>query len=90
MMYAEQQTNVLEDTVKTHYEAKSTAANVLMQLHTQHHQLQSAHDDVWDMRITAEEGMQEFSMPLLQPWPRRTYYFFLGLHIVMGVSFVKS
>lgn len=61
MTYAEQQTNVLEDTVKTHYEAESTAANVLTQLHTQRHQLQGAHDDVWDMRITAEEAKRELA-----------------------------
>ena len=59
MTYADQQTNVLEDTVKTHYEAEGTAANVLTQMHTQRHQLQGAHDDVWEMRKTAEEAKRE-------------------------------
>jgi hypothetical protein len=57
--YAEQQTNVLEDTVKSHYDAENTAANVLTQMHTQRHQLQGAHDDVWNMRITTEEAKRE-------------------------------
>jgi hypothetical protein len=57
--YAEQQTNALEDTVKSNYEAENTAANVLTQMHTQRHQLHGAHDDVWNMRITTEEAKRE-------------------------------
>lgn len=57
--YADQQTSILEDTVKTHYQAEGTAANVLTQMHTQRHQLKSAHDDVWDMRKAAEEARRE-------------------------------
>lgn len=59
--YAEQQTNVLEDTVKTHYQAETTAANVLTQMHTQRHQLQGASDDVWEMRKTTEEAKRELA-----------------------------
>lgn len=59
MTYADQQTNVLEDTVKTHYQAEGTAANVLTQMHTQRHQLKGAHDDVWDMRKATEEARRE-------------------------------
>lgn len=59
MSYANQQTNVLEDTVKTHYQAEGTAANVLTQMHTQRHQLKGAHDDVWEMRKATEEARRE-------------------------------
>jgi hypothetical protein len=57
--YADQQTNVLEDTVKTHYQAEGTAANVLTQMHTQRHQIKGAHDDVWEMRKATEEARRE-------------------------------
>ncbi len=59
MSYANQQTNVLEDTVKTHYQAEGTAANVLTQMHAQRHQLKGAHDDVWEMRKATEEARRE-------------------------------
>ena len=59
MTYADQQTNVLEDTVKTHYQAEGTASNVLTQMHAQRHQLKGAHDDVWEMRKAAEQARRE-------------------------------
>jgi hypothetical protein len=57
--YAEQQTNVLSDTVKTQYHAEETANAVLNQLHTQRQQLQGANDDVWDMRQATEQTKRE-------------------------------
>jgi len=57
--FAEQQTNVLSDTVKTQYQAENTANAVLSQLHGQRHQLQGANDDVWDMRQATEQTKRE-------------------------------
>ena len=57
--YADSQTNVLSDTVKTHYQAENTANAVLNQLHGQRQQLQSANNDVWDMRQATEQTRRE-------------------------------
>eukprot|EP00540_Astrosyne_radiata_P022065 CAMPEP_0116837668 /NCGR_PEP_ID=MMETSP0418-20121206/8779_1 /TAXON_ID=1158023 /ORGANISM="Astrosyne radiata, Strain 13vi08-1A" /LENGTH=127 /DNA_ID=CAMNT_0004467573 /DNA_START=93 /DNA_END=476 /DNA_ORIENTATION=- len=59
--YAEQQTNVLQDTVKTQYEADSTAANVLSQMHQQRQQLQGTRDDVMGMRTATAQAKQELT-----------------------------
>lgn len=57
--FADQQTSVLSDTVKTQYQAEETANAVLNQLHGQRHQLQGANDDVWDMRQATEQTKRE-------------------------------
>eukprot|EP00980_Cylindrotheca_fusiformis_P028212 scaffold22586_cov138-Cylindrotheca_fusiformis.AAC.32 len=57
--YAEQQTNVLSDTVKTQYQTENTANAVLQQLNTQRQQIQGANDDVWDMRNATEATKRE-------------------------------
>jgi hypothetical protein len=57
--FADQQTNVVSDTIKTQYQAESTANAVLNQLHGQRHQLQGANDDVWDMRQATEQTKRE-------------------------------
>ena len=57
--FADQQTNVISDTMKSQYQAESTANAVLTQLHTQRHQLQGANDNVWDMRQATEETKRE-------------------------------
>lgn len=59
--YAEQQTGVMEDTMKTHYEAEGTAATVLSQMTTQRYQLQGAHDNVYEMRETTEKAKRELA-----------------------------
>ena len=59
MNYAEQQTNTLGDTLQTQYQAESTPNAVLNQLHTQRGQLQSANEDVWDMRQATEQTKRE-------------------------------
>lgn len=59
MTYAEQQSNTLGDTIKTQYQAESTANAVLNQLHTQRGQLQGANEDVWDMRQATEQTKRE-------------------------------
>jgi hypothetical protein len=56
---ADQQTNTLSDTVKTQYEAESTANAVLSQLHGQREQFQGANNDVWDMRKATEQTKRE-------------------------------
>lgn len=57
--YAQKQTEVLTDTVKTQYEAEGTANAVLTRMTEQRHQLTGAHDDVWHMRSATEKARQE-------------------------------
>mmetsp|Transcript_11954 Transcript_11954/g.16536 ORF Transcript_11954/g.16536 Transcript_11954/m.16536 type:complete len:150 (-) Transcript_11954:239-688(-) len=67
--YAEQQTGVMEDTMKTHYEAEGTAATVLSQMTTQRYQLQGAHDNVHEMRETtakAKQNLEELRTKMLK------------------------
>lgn len=57
--YAEKQTEVLTDTVKTQYHAEGTANAVLTRMTEQRHQLTEAHDNVWQMRHATEKAKQE-------------------------------
>jgi hypothetical protein len=57
--YAEQQTNVILDSVKTQYQAEAAANSVLSQMHVQRHQIKGAHDDVWKMREATESAKRE-------------------------------
>jgi hypothetical protein len=59
--YAEQQTNTIQDSVKTQYQAEEKAATVLSQMHTQRHQLQGAHNDVSKMREATEMAKREIA-----------------------------
>ena len=58
-MYADTQTGVLEDTVKTQYQAEGTANDVLTRMTEQRHQLTEAHDNVFQMRHATEKAKQE-------------------------------
>eukprot|EP00560_Eucampia_antarctica_P003186 CAMPEP_0197836492 /NCGR_PEP_ID=MMETSP1437-20131217/29168_1 /TAXON_ID=49252 ORGANISM="Eucampia antarctica, Strain CCMP1452" /NCGR_SAMPLE_ID=MMETSP1437 /ASSEMBLY_ACC=CAM_ASM_001096 /LENGTH=135 /DNA_ID=CAMNT_0043442707 /DNA_START=185 /DNA_END=592 /DNA_ORIENTATION=+ len=57
--YAEQQTGVVEDTMRTHYQTEGTAATVLSQMTTQRNQLEGAHNDVHNMKETTEKAKNE-------------------------------
>ena len=82
--YAEQQTNVLQDTVQTKYDAAATATNVLNQMHTQRQQLQGARDDVWNMREATANAKRELAEMAARNRQRR-----LRLYgIIAGLSFV--
>jgi len=57
--YQEEQSKVVEDSLKTNYDAEGTAAAILSQMTTQRYQLQAAHDDVWEMREATEKAKKE-------------------------------
>ena len=60
--YAEQQTYITEDSLRTQYQAEGTANTVLSQMTTQRYQLQGAHDNVADMRQTTELARKELQI----------------------------
>lgn len=59
--YAEQQTGIMEDTMRTHYQAEGNAATVLSQMTQQRHQLQGANDIVSGMKETTEKAKNEMT-----------------------------
>eukprot|EP00594_Rhizosolenia_setigera_P013309 CAMPEP_0178965960 /NCGR_PEP_ID=MMETSP0789-20121207/16636_1 /TAXON_ID=3005 /ORGANISM="Rhizosolenia setigera, Strain CCMP 1694" /LENGTH=119 /DNA_ID=CAMNT_0020651131 /DNA_START=180 /DNA_END=539 /DNA_ORIENTATION=+ len=59
--YAEQQTGVVEDSLRTQYQAEATANTVMAQMTTQRYQLQGARDNVADMRQTTEKAKKELA-----------------------------
>jgi len=70
--YAEQQNQVMEDTMRTHYNAEGTAATVLSQLTTQRQQLTGAHENVWEMRQATEKAKKDLStLAAKQRWKKQ-------------------
>ena len=59
--YQEEQNYIVRDSLKTNYDADGTAAAVLSQMTTQRYQLQSAHDDVFQMREATEKAKRELA-----------------------------
>ena len=78
--YAEQQTQVMEDAMKTHVNAETTANNVLAKLHAQRHQLQNANDDTWEMRQNVATAQRELKELQQKAWAKkRRLYMIIGL-----------
>lgn len=59
--FAQQQTQIIEDTMKTHYETEATSAAVLSQMRQQRQQLQGAQSNVWEMREAAEKAKRDLT-----------------------------
>ena len=57
--YAEQQTQVVEDTMRTQIQAETTANNGLASMVGQKQQLQNANDDTWAMRTNVANAQRE-------------------------------
>lgn len=69
--YAEQQTQVMEDAMRTHVTAETTANNVLAKLHAQRHQLQNANDDTWEMRQNVATAQRELKELQQKAWAKK-------------------
>uniref|UniRef100_A0A7S1GJ28 Uncharacterized protein n=1 Tax=Cyclophora tenuis TaxID=216820 RepID=A0A7S1GJ28_CYCTE len=89
--YAEQQTSVLQDTVKTQYSTDAAAANVLNQMHTQRQQLQGARDDVWAMREATANAKRELADLAARNRQRRLklYGVIAGLSALDFILFIR-
>ncbi|KAL3764699.1 hypothetical protein ACHAWU_001529 [Discostella pseudostelligera] len=59
LTYAEQQSHILDDTMRTHVHAESTANTLLATLHSQRQQLQNANEDTRQMRSNVAEASRE-------------------------------
>ena len=69
--YAEQQTQVVEDTMRTHVQAETTANTVLATLHAQRQQLQNANDDTWQMRTNVVNAQRELKELQQKAWKKK-------------------
>mmetsp|Transcript_7429 Transcript_7429/g.16238 ORF Transcript_7429/g.16238 Transcript_7429/m.16238 type:complete len:151 (+) Transcript_7429:272-724(+) len=89
--YADQQTQHVEDAMKTHYEAEGTAAAVMSQMTTQRHQLQRAHDDVAGTRMKGEQAKRELDdlINKVRRKKRRLYAIIAMLGAVDALLFLR-
>ena len=69
--YAEQQTGVVEDTVRTHIQAETTANNVLETMQAQRQQLQNANEDTWNMRTNVANAQRELRELQQKAWKKK-------------------
>ena len=78
--FAEQQTTVVEDTMRTHVQAETTANTVLATLHAQRQQLQNANDDTWQMRTNVANAQRELRELQAKAWKKKQ-----RLYIIIGI-----
>ncbi|KAL3823746.1 hypothetical protein ACHAXA_004839 [Cyclostephanos tholiformis] len=78
--YAEQQTQIVEDAMRTHVQAETTANTVMATLHAQRQQLQNANDDTWQMRTNVASAQQE-----LRELQQKAFHKKQRLYIVIGI-----
>lgn len=78
--YTEQQTNIVEDTMRTHVAAETTANTVLATLHAQRQQLQNANDDTWQMRTNVAAAQRELRELQKKAWQKKQ-----RLYIIIGI-----
>lgn len=84
--YAEQQTQIMEDAMRTHVNAETNANNVLAKLHAQRHQLQNANDDTWEMRKNVATAQRELKELQQKAWAKkRRLYGIIGLLAVVDL-----
>mmetsp|Transcript_565 Transcript_565/g.806 ORF Transcript_565/g.806 Transcript_565/m.806 type:complete len:148 (-) Transcript_565:51-494(-) len=78
--FADKQTNVLHETVKTQYAAEGTAATVMNQLQQQRQQIQGARDDLWETKETTEIAKRELAdLAAKNRRKKRKLYFIIAL-----------
>lgn len=84
--YAEQQTHVVEDAMRTHVQAETTANTVLATLHAQRQQLQNANDDTWQMRTNVANAQRELKELQQKAWKKKQ-----RLYVIIGMlAFVDT
>lgn len=78
--YADQQTQVVEDTMRNQIQAETSAGNVMASMQAQKNQLENARDDVWGMRVCTAQAKRELAE--LQSKARKKkkrLYVFIGI-----------
>mmetsp|Transcript_11140 Transcript_11140/g.15910 ORF Transcript_11140/g.15910 Transcript_11140/m.15910 type:complete len:120 (+) Transcript_11140:160-519(+) len=85
--YAEKQTDVLQETVQTQYQAEGTAQAVLAQLHAQRQQLQHADVDALDTRVTTEEARRALT-ELKEKMARKKRRLYMMIAALSAINFL--
>ena len=78
--YTDQQTHIVEDAMRTHVAAETTANTVLATLHAQRQQLQNANDDTWQMRTNVANAQRELRELQAKAWKKKQ-----RLYIIIGI-----
>mmetsp|Transcript_24170 Transcript_24170/g.52130 ORF Transcript_24170/g.52130 Transcript_24170/m.52130 type:complete len:174 (-) Transcript_24170:170-691(-) len=85
--YADQQTHVVQDTMRTHVQAETTANTVLASLHAQRQQLQNANDDTWQMRTNVANAQRELKELKQKAFMKKQrLYMIIGLLAVVDLT----
>ena len=78
--YAQQQTQVVEDAVRTQVAAEGKANDVMDALGRQRHQLQNANDHTWEMRMNVANAQRELKELQDKAWKKkRRLYMIIGM-----------
>ncbi|MCU0228263.1 MAG: hypothetical protein MUF01_11545 [Bryobacterales bacterium] len=85
--YAADQTKTLHDTHQTYTAADETAAAVLQQMTSQRHQIQGAHDDVWEMRQATAQVQREL-MQLQKKYQEKKRKLYITIAILAMTDFL--
>lgn len=87
VVYAEQQTHIMEDSMRKQYETEGIAQTVLSQMTTQRQQLQGANDNVWEMREATEKAKREL-MDLQVKWRAKKRRLQMIIAVLTAIDFL--
>jgi hypothetical protein len=71
LSYAEQQSQMVEDSMFAYMRAENSANAVLMTLQSQRQQLQKANDDTWTIRMNAIKAQQQLKELQQKAWRKK-------------------
>lgn len=71
LSYAEQQSQIVEDSMYAYMRAENSANAVLMTLQSQRQQLQKANDDTWTIRMNAIKAQQQLKELHQKAWRKK-------------------
>lgn len=91
LSYAEQQSQIVEDSMRYYMQAENVASNVILSLQMQRQQLQKANDDTWKIRSNAIKAQQQLKELQQKAWKKKQclYAIIAILSFVDYVLFVK-
>lgn len=78
--YARQQTQIVEDVVRTQVQAETAANNVLASMVGQKQQLENANEDTWAMRTNVVNAQRELKDLQQKAWMKKQ-----RLYIIIGL-----
>jgi hypothetical protein len=84
LSYAEQQSQVVEDSLRTYVRVENATSNVLLTLQMQRQQLQKANDDTWKIRSNAIKAQQQLKELQQKAWKKKQCLY----AVIVMLSFV--